>query len=180
MSEAPPASDLAETPGLRRRLACFVYEGVLLFGVVMIAGLTWSVATEQRHALVGQQGLQAFLFIVLGVYFVWFWSHGGQTLAMQTWHIRLTRKDGSPVSMRRALCRYLLAWLWFLPALLTLWATGLRGGLAASATVVAGILIYAGLARWFPSRQYLHDEACGTRLVVSHPKREASGRGAFR
>ena len=29
---------LPRTPSLRRRLAAFVYEGVLLFGVVMIAG----------------------------------------------------------------------------------------------------------------------------------------------
>ncbi|MEG1770963.1 MAG: RDD family protein, partial [Comamonas sp.] len=29
---------LPPTPGLRRRMACWLYEGLLLFGVVFIAG----------------------------------------------------------------------------------------------------------------------------------------------
>ena len=52
-------------------------------------------------------GLQAFLFLVLGLYFAWFWSHGGQTVAMKTWHIRLLTHDGRPVprgTRRAALC----------------------------------------------------------------------------
>jgi uncharacterized RDD family membrane protein YckC len=159
----------AAPPGMAQRLACFLYEGVLLFGVVMIAGLGWSWATQQRHALEGQPGLQAFLFVVIGVYFVWFWSHGGQTLAMKTWHIRVVRRDGGPVSPARAVCRYLLCWLWFMPALAAVWLSGLRGGLATSAVVLAGVLAYGGLARLHPSRQFLHDLLCGTRLVAWRP-----------
>ena len=78
-------------------MACFLYEGVLLFGVVMIAGYLFSSLTQQRNALVGRHGLQAFLFIVLGIYFVWFWSHGGQTVAMRAWHIRLVKQPKSDV-----------------------------------------------------------------------------------
>jgi uncharacterized RDD family membrane protein YckC len=33
----------------------------------------------------------AHVFFVLGAYFIWYWSHGGQTLAMQTWKIQLRR-----------------------------------------------------------------------------------------
>jgi len=157
------------TPGLARRLACFMYEGVLLFGVVMAAGLVYGVATQQRHALVGAFGLRVFLFLVLGAYFVWFWSRGGQTLAMQTWHIRLVTRDGQRVSRRRALCRYLLSWLWFVPALATLELAGLQGTLPAFATIVAGVVAYATLARLHPDRQYWHDAVCGTRLVAWLP-----------
>ena len=35
------------------------------------------------------------MFVVLGIYFVWFWSRG-QTLAMKTWHIRLVDAQGRP------------------------------------------------------------------------------------
>ena len=105
-------------------MACFVYEGVLLFGVVMIAGYLFSSLTQQRHALTGRHGLQAFLFVILGIYFAWFWSHGGQTVAMKAWHIRLVDRDGKPVGERRALVRYLLSWLWFVPALLALMLSG--------------------------------------------------------
>ena len=56
-----------------RRLASFIYEGVVLFGVVFVAGWLYSTLTQQRNAQVGQHGLQAFLFLVLGIYFIWFW-----------------------------------------------------------------------------------------------------------
>jgi uncharacterized RDD family membrane protein YckC len=165
-SESPPPF---ETPALRRRLACFAYEGVLLFGVVTITGLAWSVLTDQRHALSGQQGLQAVVFVVLGLYFVGFWSTRGQTLPMQTWHIRLLTTGGEPVSRGRALGRYLAAWLWFMPALVGLWLTGLSSGGAASLVMLAGVLVWAALSRLHPTRQFWHDALCGTRLVVWHP-----------
>ncbi|WP_255511432.1 RDD family protein [Rubrivivax sp. A210] len=157
------------TPGLRRRLACFAYEGVLLFGVVMAAGLVYSPLMQQRHALQGKQGLQLFVFAVLGLYFVWFWTRGGQTLAMQTWQIRLVTRTGAPVSRWRAACRYLLAWMWFLPALATLHFTGLGAGWPAFAVIFVGVLAYAGLTRLHPDRQYWHDAVCRTRLIQWTP-----------
>ena len=152
-------------PGLWRRLAAFVYEGVLLFGVLMVAGLVYGLVTQQRHALVGLHGLQAFLFIVLGLYFSWFWSHGGQTIAMKTWHIRLLTQDGRPVGAARAWLRYLLSWLWFMPALLWAWLAGLHSGAQFGAALLIGVLTYAALARLNPQRQFLHDLLARTRLV---------------
>jgi uncharacterized RDD family membrane protein YckC len=153
-------------PGLARRMACFLYEGVLLFGVVMVAGLVYGTVTGQRHALVGLHGLQAFLFVVLGGYFVHFWSRSGQTLAMQTWHVRLVTVGGLPVGRWRAACRYLLAWLWFTPALVTVWLTGLKGPAPTFTALFAGVIAYASLAWLHPGRQFWHDAACGTRLVT--------------
>lgn len=156
-------------PRLRRRLACFVYEGVLLFGVVMFAGLLYGLVTRQQHALVGTRGLQLSLFIVLGLYFVIFWTRGGQTLAMQTWHIRLLTRKGQPVGVPRAVARYVLAWLWFLPALLGLWLSGLKAGIPTVTALLAGVLAYAWLAWLHPQRQFWHDAVCGTRLVHWKP-----------
>lgn len=177
MSVPPAAPGKLDTPGLWRRLACFVYEGVLLFGVVMVAGLIYGVVTQQRHALVGAFGLRVFLFVVLGAYFVWFWSRSGQTLAMQTWHIRLVTHSGQPLTRLRALCRYLLAWLWFVPALAAVELAGLQGALPAFVAITAGVLGYAALTRLHPDRQYWHDAACGTRLVAwKPPPRHATAR----
>ncbi|MBU6438411.1 MAG: RDD family protein, partial [Betaproteobacteria bacterium] len=106
----PPAPLVA--PSLRRRMACFIYEGVLLFGVVMIAGWLFSTLTQQRNALTHRHELQAFLFLVLGIYFIWFWSHGGQTVAMKTWHIRLLSAEGLPLSEKASGMRYILSWVW--------------------------------------------------------------------
>lgn len=144
-------------------MACWLYEGMLLFGVVFIAGYLFSALTQQRHALMHRGWLQAFLFVVLGIYFVWFW-HKGQTLAMKTWHIRLVAADGSPVSQARALWRYLLAWVWFWPplALRALWELTAPEVLV----LLAGwIAVWALLARFHPQRQFWHDALAGTRLV---------------
>ena len=166
----PAASaDVLPTPGLARRLACLAYEGVLLFGITMTVGLLYGLATQQRHALAGKLGLQMLIFGVLGLYFVWFWSRTGQTLAMQTWHVRLVTREGGAVTPWRASVRYLLAWLWFLPALATLHLTGLQGGWPALAVLSTGVLAYAVLAWLHPDRQYWHDAACGTRLVIWQP-----------
>ncbi len=164
MTVAAPGAP-APAPGLRRRLAAFVYEGVLLFGVLMIAGLAYGLATQQRHALVGQHGLQLFLFLVLGLYFTWFWSHGGQTVAMKTWHVRLLARDGQPVGTARAWLRYLLSWLWFLPALACTQLAGLHSGASITLALLAGVLVYALVSRFNPRRQFLHDLISHTELV---------------
>jgi uncharacterized RDD family membrane protein YckC len=158
-----------EVPGLWRRMACFVYEGVLLFGVVMIAGYLFSSLTQQRHALLGRHGLQAFLFVVLGIYFVWFWSRGGQTVAMKAWHIRLVDSASAPVTQARALLRYLLSWLWFLPALAMLYFAGIHSPGTIFALMGVGVVSYALLARLHPQRQFWHDAVCGTQLVTWRP-----------
>lgn len=160
-------------PGVARRLACFIYEGVLLFGVVMIAGYLYSTLTQQHHALVGQTGLQAFLFVVLGIYFTWFWSRGGQTVAMKAWHLRVVSADGTPVSQPRALARYVASWLWFLPALASVHAAGLHSGAAIYGAMAVGVLAYAALAWLRPDRQFWHDVVCGTRLITWRPAPKA-------
>ena len=163
----------AATPGVARRLACFLYEGVLLFGVVMAAGLVYSIATNQRHALAGATGMQAFQFVVLGVYFVWFWSRHGQTLAQRTWRMQVIASDGRRPGLWRALCRYLLCWLWFAPALLAVHFSGVKGTAPAMTALTVGVLAYAALSRLNPSRQYLHDLVCGTRVVDWMPAPKA-------
>jgi len=154
-------------PGLRRRLACFVYEGVLLFGVLMAAAFVYSTVTQQRHALIGTSGLQAFLFMVLGVYFAGLWSKTGQTLAMQTWQIKLVTLSGQRVGRLRAFCRYLLSWLWFAPALVLLGISGIRAAGTVFTILLVGVVAYALLSRLRADRQYWHDAVCGTRLVMA-------------
>jgi uncharacterized RDD family membrane protein YckC len=165
--DADPATQ--PVPGLRRRLAAMLYEGVVLFGVLMIAGLAFSTLTDQRHALHGRLGMQIFLFVVLGVYFAWFWSHGGQTVAMKTWHVRVVRADGRPLTMAHGLVRYLLSWMWFLPALVAASALKLHTSGAYTAALGLGVAVYAALVWLLPDRQFLHDRLARTRLVTWRP-----------
>ena len=108
------------------------------------------------------------LFVVLGLYFSWFWSHGGQTVAMKAWRIRLVGVDGSPVSIGRAIARYLAGWLWFAPALLSLRWVDAAGAGTIFAVLGVGVIAYAALTLLHPDRQFWHDAVCGTRLVDWH------------
>ena len=162
---ATGSPQMLATPGLWRRMAAFVYEGTLLFGVLFVAVYLYSSLTQQRHALEGRTGLQAFAFIVLAIYFVVFWSRGGQTVAMRAWSVRLVTADGQPVSQGRALARYFASWLWFVPALLTARLAGLHGTGEIFGLLTTGVVAYALLALAHPQRQFLHDALCGTRLV---------------
>ena len=151
------------TPGLRRRMACWMYEGVLLFGVVFLADYLFSTLSQTRHALDHRLGQQIFLFLILGIYFVWFW-HKGQTLAMKTWHIRVTDLNGQPLTQSRALLRYVLSWAWFLPPLLVL---GLAQWPVASASwlIPGWVLLWALSSRAHAQRQFWHDAWAGTQLI---------------
>jgi uncharacterized RDD family membrane protein YckC len=157
---APPV-----TPALRRRLAAFTYEGVLLFGLVMVVGAAYSITTGQRHGLHGRQGMMAAQFLALAAYFIWFWTRGGQTLAMKTWHLRLQSARGGPVSLRQALARFMLSWLWFMPPWLAAWLAGWHQSRLLYGAMAVWVLIYALLTRLTPAAQFLHDQICGTQLV---------------
>ena len=105
--------------------------------------------------------------MVFGVYFVWFWAKG-QTLAMKTWNIRLVDRAGAPVTQGRALARYLLSWVWFLPPLAAIAPFKLSG--PESALLIGGwVVVWALLARFHPQKQFWHDAWAGTRLITSKP-----------
>lgn len=141
-----------------------LYEAMLLFGVVFIAGWIFSTLLQQRHALYLRGALQDWLFLVLGIYFVWFWSHGGQTLAMKTWRIRLVAGSGQTVGVGRAIARYLLAWCWFVPGVAAAWLLGAKGWLLVLVPAV-NVLLWSLAIYLDPERQFLHDRLAGTRLV---------------
>lgn len=154
-------------PSLVRRMACWLYEGLLLFGVVFVAGTAFGLLTQSRNALAQRHELQFFIFVVTGIYFVWFW-HKGQTLAMKTWRIRVVDRHGRPLSQGRALLRYLCSWVWFLPPLAAMAPFPLGTGEAA-VLACGWVLVWALLARFHPERQFWHDAWAATRLVPADP-----------
>lgn len=174
MSDAAtgPASQAA-VPSLSRRMASFVYEGLILFGILLIPGAVGAVivaVTGQQHSVQGDLILQVTSFSIYAAYFTWFWSKRGQTLPMQTWHIKVVTADGQPLSWGRAFVRYLASWLWVAPAaliaVLNHWSfrEDARAMVAGAGLSVLG---YALLALVLPQKQFLHDLICGTKLVTT-------------
>ncbi|MBP6224714.1 MAG: RDD family protein [Rhizobacter sp.] len=162
---SPPVA--ARAPSLRRRMACFVYEGLMLFGIGLLPGAIGALflaLTGHAHPLQSDAALRVIAFVIYGIYFTWFWSRRGQTLPMQTWHIRVVTIDGQPLSQTRALLRYLVSCIWFAPAAvlasLNHWARW-----DALAAIGVGVIAYALLALLQPQRQFWHDVVCGTQLV---------------
>lgn len=139
-----------------------------MFGVVFIAGYLFGTLSQTRNAMDNRHALQAFLFVIFGIYFVWFWSKG-QTLAMKTWNIRLVGTDGKSVTQGRALGRYVLSWIWFLPPLLAVAPYELSGP-EIVVLVFGWVAIWATSSRLQPRGQFWHDVWAGTRLVTQPPK----------
>ncbi|MEG2047777.1 MAG: RDD family protein [Comamonas sp.] len=162
-SPTSPAPVALQAPSLRRRMACWLYEGLLLFALLFIAVLIQGVLGLLIPPLQGAHVLQVVLFVVFGAYFVWFWTRG-QTLAMKTWRIQVVDPQGRPVTRVRALARYALCWLWFLPPLAAVAPFHLPA--VESTVLVCGwVLVWAVLSRFHPQRQFWHDALAGTRLV---------------
>jgi len=144
-------------------MACWTYEGLLMFGVVFLAAYLFSSLSQTRNAMDNRNALQAFLFVVFGIYFVWFWAKG-QTLAMKTWDISVVDRQCRHITQRRALLRYVVSWLWFLPPLLGSWLFDLPATEGAVLTV-GWVAVWAALALFHPEKQFWHDAIAGTRLI---------------
>lgn len=166
-AHAVDATGEMHIPSLNRRMASFVYEGLLLFGIGLVPGAIGALfvaLTGHQHPLQSDTALRAITLLIYAVYFTWFWSARGQTLPMQTWHIRVVTARGRPLSQPHALMRFVASCAWFAPAAVlgalngwTRWQ-----GLGAAAV---GVVAYALLALLHPQRQFWHDALCGTRLV---------------
>jgi len=127
-----------------RRFAAVLYDALLLLAILFVAAFVFirifgsAVEPPQRYFF------QAYLLAVIGLYQVWFWTHGGQTLAMKTWHLHLVAVDGRPIGWKIASLRFFLAF--------------------------AGLAFFGAGWWWMVfDREHcpLHDRLTGTRLIIS-------------
>ncbi len=142
---------------LPRRLAAILYDCIVLIGLLFFAALpptlmygegttgTWAVLL-----------MRIYLLAVAFAFFGGFWTHGGQTIGMRAWRVRVVGADGKTIGWRDALVRFAVAFV--------SWA-------AAGAGFWWSLFDREGLT-W-------HDRASGTRLVLlpRERRRDASAAG---
>jgi uncharacterized RDD family membrane protein YckC len=155
----------AATPTIRRRLMSMLYEAFLLTAVEGLAIFLYLLATRNQHSPALDHGRNAVFFLVAALYFIHAWSGSGHTLAMKTWRIRIVMPGHAKVPLRPAALRYLLAWGWFVPALLVCWIFNFKSPQQVSIAVAVGIAVWALTAFLDKDRQFLHDKIAGTRLT---------------
>jgi uncharacterized RDD family membrane protein YckC len=138
------ATQAINSPGIFRRLASMFYDGLLVLAILFVATFAFIWLFGNATEAPQRYFLQIYLWLVAAIYFLICWLRGGQTLAMQTWRIRLTNHAGGSISWRQALVRYLLASL--------------------------GLLFFGAGFLWAAfDRQglFLHDRLIGSRLVAT-------------
>ena len=88
-----------------------IYEALLVTAVLFVAGFVFLLVFRDTDSPFFKPTFQLYLLVEAGAYFIWFWTHGGQTLAMQTCKMRVIQADSmdAEISLRQALMRYLFA-----------------------------------------------------------------------
>jgi uncharacterized RDD family membrane protein YckC len=133
------------TPGILRHLGAILYDLLLMLALLMVATtiVVVPLSLHGEQVAIGDSPLfRLYLLAVGGGYYLWFWSHGGQTVGMKTWKFRLTDASGRVPGTATALLRLLLA-------------------------TVTNVFFLAGLLwRLFDSdNKTLYDRLCHTRLT---------------
>lgn len=109
--------------GFLRRTAAFAYDVLLLAGILLAFTLFTYMLRGGREIPPGTLWFQATLVVLIAGFFAGFWSHGGQTLGMRAWRLRVVDRDGRPIGTLRALARVAAGVVALLPAGLgVLWA----------------------------------------------------------
>lgn len=103
--------ELEHAPSLFKLGACFFYEMLIVIAIAFACDLIFIMWIGDASQGVKRHFLQLSLWVALGIYFVWCWQKSGQTLAMQTWKLKIVNQDNSLLTKEKAAYRYLLATL---------------------------------------------------------------------
>jgi len=99
---------------LPRRFAAMSYDSLLLISLLFFSTLVILPFTGGQAISSGNIAYNIYLIIISYLYFTWQWTHGGQTLGMRAWRIRLQQNSTQNVTWWHANNRFFLATLSFL------------------------------------------------------------------
>lgn len=110
------------TASFLRRLGAMFYDFMLALSSVILAGFLFTAAIM---SILGIENIPAgspvakviFALLVLFTFgfYGWFWTHGGQTLGMRAWKLKLVGKDSSSITWVQAFFRFCYAIISWIP-----------------------------------------------------------------
>ena len=134
-------------PGLLRRFAALLYDAILLAAMLFVATAMLLPFRSGQAFASGDPLYTVYLLTVSFALFGWCWTHGGQTLGMRAWRVRLEpEQEGNHITWGAALIR-------FLAALVSFGAMGLG----------------FWWSLWDPQKRCWHDRVSRTRLRWEAP-----------
>ena len=111
------------TASFWRRLGAMFYVFMLALSFVLVAGFFFTAVIMSVFGLenipAGSPAAKALFiiqFLMTFGFYGWFWTHGGQTLGMRAWKLKLVRKDDQEITWLQAFFRFcysIVSWLPF-------------------------------------------------------------------
>lgn len=102
--------------GLLRRLAAIFYDSMLLAAALFLAALPAAPLLGEQPSTAALLLFRLYLLLIIFAFFAWFWAHGGQTLGMRAWRVKLQNRQSGPVTLWQLMLRFIVAtfsWLLF-------------------------------------------------------------------
>ncbi len=93
------------------------YDALLLLGLLFVAAIPVTVMFRITYESDSYPLFVLYCLLVSAAFVGWFWTHGGQTLGLKTWHLELVGPDASAITWPLALTRFVLALLPWIPLL---------------------------------------------------------------
>ena len=97
-----------QAPLIKRLLAIF-YDSFLLIAVLFLAIALLLLISGGYQFQSSNPLITAYLLVVSFIFFGWFWTHGGQTLGMRAWKLRVQPNTGEAITWRQAAVRFVTA-----------------------------------------------------------------------
>lgn len=168
-----PTPEITPAP-YARRIWSSLYEIALLFGITFITAFVVQIILTLFHIKSPNWIHSLIFFIIIGTYFTYCWTHGGQTLAQRTWRLKTTNINGEAIPYGQAWLRYTLSYLGILPAFLIAWTQIHTQNQMPSAATTYTLTIGLALMNWLallgtalahPQKIALHERLSKTRTI---------------
>ncbi len=110
-TEATHAPELHRPCGLGRLLLVMLYDAVIVFAILMIAG-AFALHLPFSNQTAGKDfAYTTYLLSAWFLYLAWCWRNGGMTLGMMAWKIQLISARGGQPAWWQCGLRFGTAWL---------------------------------------------------------------------